>query len=56
MKMYKIRIRTEYMLDIEVDAYNEEEAADKALGGYGRYDDQIMVDKDVISIIEVEND
>lgn len=56
MRLYKVRIKTEYILEMEVDAENQADAENLALGGYERVCDETMVNIEILNIEEIEND
>jgi len=56
VRLYKVRIKTEYILEMEVDAENQADAENLALGGYERVCDETMVNIEILNIEEIEND
>lgn len=55
-KPYRVKIRTEYIVEMEVDAENENEAKDLCLGGYERTKEETMVDIEVIETYKLEEE
>ena len=55
-KPYRVRIRTEYIVEVEVLAANESEAEDLALDGNEISKDTVMTDIEILNIEEVEHD
>lgn len=53
---YKVRIKTTYIVEVEVDASSEEDAENLALEGYAQYEDKTLIDKEILEINEVEHD
>lgn len=53
---YKVRIELKYIVELDVDASNEEDAENLALEGYENYQDKILIDKEVLETNEVEYD
>lgn len=56
MRLFKVKIKTEYILEMEVTAANEEEAEELAMSGYERSLDETMVDIETLDVSEVENE
>ena len=53
---YKVRIRTEYIVELTVLASDEYDAEELALEGRETAKDTIMTDIEILEINEVEND
>ncbi len=53
---YRVKIKLETILELEVNAENEEDAEALALEGYERFKTETVLDKEVLEIERIEHD